>query len=115
MNFPYISKLNDTESLLFFDADPRPLSCALCSRSRTEPALVRSGGRRIDVFHSRSADSPVTHRKLVAEPICWICVRDRTHGAAGSHGEWRAATAGFLNALHSSDPDSYYCGILSLD
>ena len=31
---------------MFFEDDPRPLACALCSRSRAEPALVRSGGGR---------------------------------------------------------------------
>jgi hypothetical protein len=115
MNYPYVSRLNEEESLLFFEDDPRPLACAVCSRSRAEPALVRSGGRRIDVFFSRASTPAVSDRSLVPDPICWACVRDRAHGLEGSHGEWRAATASFLNALHASDPGSYYCGIRSLD
>ena len=115
MKFPSVSRLNEEENLLFFEDDPRPLACAVCSRSRAEPALVRSGGRRIDVFHSRASAPRVSDRSLVADPIGWACVRGRSHGREGSHGEWRAATARFLNALHASDPGSYYCGILNLD
>ena len=114
MKFPYVSRLNEEERLLFFEDDPRPLACAVCSRTRAEPALVRSGGRRIDVFHSRASACGVSDRSHVAEPICWACVRRRSHGRERSHGEWRAAAARFLNALNASDPDTYYCGILSL-
>jgi hypothetical protein len=115
MHFPQISIINQQERLLFFNNDPAPFPCAFCSRDRIEPAVVRSGGTRIDVFYSKEPLPEREDRTLVADPICWVCVRDRSHGAEGSSQEWRTAAARFLNALHASDPGSYYCGIRSLD
>jgi hypothetical protein len=114
ITFPHISQINERESLLFFSTEATPFPCVLCSRGYPDAPLVRSGGLRIDVFYLRGT-APTRHiGTLVSDPICWTCVRGKARGSKTSHKQWRAAAAQFLNALHESDPRTYYCGIQGL-
>ena len=114
MIFPQISNINETESLLFINNDAAPFRCAFCLRSRLDPAAVRSGGMRIDVFYWTAASLTRAGGTFAADAICWGCVQASTRGSEKPHNEWRAAAAGFLNKLHASDPSTYYCGIHNL-
>ena len=111
LNFPQISNINETESLLFVNRDAAPFRCAFCFSSRLEPAAVKSGGLRIDVFYLKESSLMRGDGSFAADPICWTCVQKRPRGSERSQDEWRAATAGFLNTLHESDPNTYYCQI----
>jgi hypothetical protein len=113
MKFPHVSTINKNESLLFFKSEKMPSQCAFCARTRTEPPVVRSTGARIDVYYSKES-MPVPADERVANPICWFCVQDRSHGLGAEPQEWRTAAAGFLNALHASDPGTYYCALQDL-
>jgi hypothetical protein len=114
LTVPHVSSINERESLPFFSSDSAPFPCALCDRDRPDLPVVRSGGLRIDVFYMRGDPVARGDATLVSDPICWSCVRGRARGAEASHDQWRAAAARFLNDLHASDPESYYCGIQGL-
>ena len=115
MKFPHVSSITDSENLLFFDNERPPSPCAFCASRSAEPPIVRSAGSRIDVYYLRGYVRPGADQTYIADPICWTCVQDRTHGRSGANQAWRNATARFLNALHASDPSSYYCALRSLD
>lgn len=111
---PHGTAVTAFEGLIFVVGGSEAVPCATCSRSRLGPPLVRSGGRRVDVFvTSWSVATPSTGDGL-ASPICWSCVRDKTRGASEASLEWRSAVAGFLNELHDADPTTFRCEISSL-
>ena len=113
ISLPHSIAVNDTEGLVLVAGDAGALPCTACSRSRLEPPLVRSGGRRIDAFSTRPGDAAGTGGGP-AVPICWECVREKARGGRASSLEWRAAVARFLNALNGSDPATFRCGLRGL-
>ena len=114
MKFPHASTIDEGESLLFFfNHHGAPARCGFCTRTSLEPPVVRSTGMRIDAYYSR--DRSLLHMDgTLATPICWLCLQERSHGHEAGHRKWRTVVAGFLNALHASDPDTYYCALRDL-
>jgi hypothetical protein len=112
--FPYVARINAREAVVFVSSDVTPPQCAFCCRSRAETSRVASGGRRIDAVYARDLGWNNGVGSGREDPICWTCIREKTHGHFVSSSEWRAAVARFLNALNASDPRTLYCEIQSL-
>jgi hypothetical protein len=112
--YPFVARINDRETLVFIRSDAEPPSCAFCYRNRTDSTRVASGGKRIDAVYAKEPLQRTDTGALKGDPICWACIREKTHGRFESSGEWRAAAARFLNALNASGPQTFYCEIQSL-
>ena len=115
MKLPHATAVNASLDLVFVTGGAEAVPCATCSGSRLQPPLVRSSGRRVDVYVANRPPQAEDEVDGVAEPICWTCVREKTRGECASSHEWRSAVAGFLNALNEADPRTFNCGLRGLD